>query len=214
MENHWHTLGTVKDLIALHAAWGKPQEAREWFGVLHDAYAQQSATSGYDPAPTGILGYDPAIDTYTLTAPPSPPWTIERELNFSLPEPSSEIWHVCDDLHFACRTLHGDGSITAKIENINPSHYSIQAGMMIRSTLDPTSPQASVVVTPLGEIVFQYRTVELGATNSMYNSESGAALGSWIRLTRTGNRFIPEHSSDGTVGTTYCRPEIRIALHS
>jgi hypothetical protein len=107
------------------------------------------------------------------------------------------MWHVCDDLHFACKTLHGDGSITAKIDSIDPSHYSIQAGVMIRNTLDPASPQASVVVTPLGDVAFQYRTVELGAAKSIYRSTVPNSLDGWVRLTRKGNRFTAEHSLDG-----------------
>lgn len=197
-ENHPHTLGTIRGLIALYAAWDKPQEARRWFDVLMEAYAQESAASQRSPAAPWSVRHDPATDTYVTTVPPSAPWTIERELDFSIHEPTSEMWHVCDDLHFACKTLQGDGSIAAKIERIDPCHYATQAGLLIRGTNAPGAPYASAVVTPLGDVIFQCRTVELGAARSTY------AVGRfepprWLRLTRTGNLFSAEHSGDGAV---------------
>jgi len=196
VENHPHTLGTIRGLIALYTAWGKPQEARKWFSELKTAYANQSAAHQYARA-RGTVSYDPATEAYTLAAPPLAPWAIEKELDFSYPEPTSEMWHVCDDLHFSYKTLLGDGSITAKIESIDPVHYGTQAGVMIRNTLDPTSPHASVVVTPLGDVTFQYRVIELGATHSTQNAINSVELPHWVRLTRKSNRFTAQHSHDG-----------------
>ncbi len=196
-KNHWHTLGTLKDLIALYTAWGKTEEARQRFAELGRAYAERAAGLEYHSSRSGSLHYDGATDTYVLVASASPPWTIENELNFSLPEPSSDMWRVCDDLQLAGKTLHGDGAITARIDRIIPSHYSIQVGVMIRRSLDPTAPQASVVATPLGDVVFHYRTTELGAATSIYHAQSSSESACWIRLTRAGDRFIPEHSADG-----------------
>jgi hypothetical protein len=196
VENHPHTLGTIRGLIALYTAWGKPQDARKWFDELKTAYAHQSAAHPYTRS-RGTIHYDPATGAYTLTAPPCPPWIVEKELDFSYFEPSSEMWHVCDDLHFSYKTLLGDGSITAKIESIDPVHYGTQAGVMIRNTLDPTSPHASVVVTPLGDVTFQYRVIELGATHSTQNAINSVELPHWVRLTREGNRFAAQHSHDG-----------------
>jgi tetratricopeptide (TPR) repeat protein len=196
VEDHPHILGTIRGLIALYTAWGKPQQAQQWFNELRTAYARRSAAAGDSPATIGTIHYDPVVGIYTLAAPPSPSWTIEKEPDFSYPEPSSEMWHVSDDLHFTYETLHGDGSITAKVENIAPAHYGTQVSVMIREGLDPTSPHASMVITPLGDIVFQYRTVELGAAQSRY-ATSRAELPHWIRLTRLGNLFTAQHSSDG-----------------
>ena len=103
---------------------------------------------------------------------------------------------MCDNLLFAHKTLTGDGSITAKIEGMTPPHYTTHAGLMIRRTLDSTSPHASVAVTSLGEVVFQYRTRELEATRSRYVSNK-VTLPCWVKLTRIGNRFSVQHSSDG-----------------
>jgi hypothetical protein len=196
VENHPYTLGTIRGLIALYTAWGKPQEARKWFSELKTAYTNQSAAHQYTMA-RGTVNYDPATEAYTLAAPPLTPWEMEKEFDFSYPEPASEMWHVCDDVQLSCKKLQGDGSITAKIESIDPAHYGTQAGMMIRNTLDPTSPHASVVVTPLGNVNFQYRVIELGATHSTRNAINSVELPHWVRLTRKGNLFTAQHSTDG-----------------
>ncbi|MBL7189705.1 MAG: tetratricopeptide repeat protein [Phycisphaerae bacterium] len=196
VENHPHTLGTIRGLIALYTAWDKPQEARKWFSELETAYANQSAAHQYARA-RGTVDYDPATEAYTLAASPLAPWALEKELNFSYPEPTSEMWHVCDDLQLSYKKLHGDGSITAKIESIEPAHYGTQAGVMIRNTLDSTAPHASIVITPSGEAAFQCRTVELGATHSTKCSINSVELPHWVRLTRKDNRFTAQRSSDG-----------------
>ena len=196
VENHPHTLGTIRGLIALYTAWGKPQEARKWFSELKTAYANQSAAHQYTRA-RGTVNYDPATEAYILAAPPLASWAIEKELDFSYPEPTSEMWHVCDDLQLSYKTLHGDGSITAKIESIDSAHYGTQAGIMVRNTLDPTSPHVSIAITSLGIVTFQCRAMELAAAHSTDETINRVELPHWVRLTRKGNRFTAQHSRDG-----------------
>jgi eukaryotic-like serine/threonine-protein kinase len=195
-ENHPHTLGTMRGLIALYAAWDKPREAQKWLAALNTAYAHQSATHQHTPTMAGSVRHDPGTDTYVLTAPAACPWMIERELDFSYPESSSEMWHVCDDLHLASKRLNGDGSVAARIESISPAHYTTQVALTIRDTLTPMSPHASVAITSLGEVAFQHRDVELGAAHSI-SAANNMTLPHWIRLTRRGNLFAAEHSGDG-----------------
>jgi len=163
---------------------------------MKTAYTRQSAASQDSPATVAGVRHDPVADRYTLLVPPSPRWTIEKELDFSYPRPSSEMWHVCDDLHFAHKTLHGDGSITARIERVEPAHYGTQVSLMMRDTLDPASPHASFAITPLGDLIFQHRPIQLGATQSRYAADR-AELPRWIRLIRQGNHFTAQHSGDG-----------------
>jgi hypothetical protein len=196
VEDHPDILGTIRGLIALYTAWGKPQQAQQWFHELQTAYTRQFVASQDSPTTVESVRHDPVADSYTLLVPPSPRWTVEKELDFSYPRPSSEMWHVCDDLHFAHKTLHGDGSITARIERVEPAHYGTQVSLMMRDTLDPASPHASVAITPLGDLVFQHRPIELGATQSRYATDR-AELPRWIRLIRQGNHFTAQHSGDG-----------------
>jgi serine/threonine protein kinase/tetratricopeptide (TPR) repeat protein len=197
VENHWHTLGTIRHLIALYTAWNKPQESRKWFDVLKTAYADQSAAFQYKPA-KGTINYDSVTETYTLGASQLAPWAIEEELNFSLPEPSSEMRHICDELHFAHKTLNGNGSITARIDSIDQANWQTKVGVMIRYTLDPTSENVAILITPIDGVVFQYRTKQLEATRSVYSDLNNVTLPYWIKLTREGNQLTPQLSSDGT----------------
>jgi serine/threonine protein kinase/uncharacterized protein HemY len=196
IENHPHTLGTIRGLIALYTAWGKSQEARKWFGELETAYANQSAACQYARA-KGTVNYDPATETYTLTAPPIAPWEVEKELDFSYPEPSSEMWHICDELNFAHKKLIGDGSITARIESIDQTHLQTEVGVMIRNTLESTSENAIVLITCAGDVVFQCRAKPLEATRNVASDVKNVILPYWIRLTRKGNQFTAWHSDDG-----------------
>jgi len=194
--NHPHTLGTIRGLIALYITWDKPQEARRWFLELKTAYASQSAANHYTMA-KGTANYDPVTQAYTLTAVPLVPWAIEKELDFSYPEPSSEMWHVCDELHFAHKTLNGDGSITARIDSIDQAHWRSEVGVMIRKTLEPHSENVAIFITPSGGLVFQYRSKQLEATRSLFSDVNNVTLPYWVRLTRKDNRFVAQHSSDG-----------------
>ena len=196
IENHPHTLGTIRGLIALYTDWGKPLEARKWFTELETAYANQSTANQYIRT-KGTINYEPATEAYTLTVPPIAPWEIEKELDFSYPEPTSDMWHVCDELYFAYKTLNGDGSITARIESIDQANWQTQVGLMIRKTLEPTSENVAVLITHTDGVVFQYRAKRLDATQSVYSDLDSLTLPHWIKLTRKGNVFTTQHSSDG-----------------
>jgi len=209
VENHPHTLSTIRGLIALYTAWGKPREAQKWFAELCTAYAQESAV--HQSIDEGNMDYNSTAEIYTLLASPLAPWAMEKELDFSYPEPTSEVWHICDNLHFGYKKLQEDGSIAAKIEKIHPTYYGASAGLMIRKTLDPSSPQASIMITSIGEVIFQYRTIELGALQSIYDTIQNVELPIWLRLTRKGNRFIAQHSSDGVTWRTLT-PDIEILM--
>ena len=196
VENHWHTLGTIRDLIALYTAWNKPQESQKWFDVLKTAYADQSAALQYEPA-KGTINYDSVTETYTLGASQLAPWAIVEELKFSQPEPSSDMWHIHDELHFAHKTLNGDGSITARIDSIDQANWQTRVGVMIRNTLKPSAENAAVLVTPIDGIVFQCRTEQLETTRSVYSDLGKTTLPYWIKLTRLGDRFTAQYSIDG-----------------
>jgi len=197
VENHPHALGTIKGLIALYAAWDKPQEVQKWFGELKNGLRYQSAKRQRAPATTGSVCFDPATDTYTLVSPASELWVSDNEIDFSYPEPSSEMWHIHDKLHFTHTTLHGDGSIAVRIESIDQAHWQSSVGVMIRNTLGPTSENASVLITPAGRVVSQYRAKQWGTTWSTFTDVNNITLPHWVRLTRKGNRFTAQHSSDG-----------------
>jgi len=69
--------------------------------------------------------------------------------------------------------------------------------LIIRKTLEPSSENAAVLVTPGSRVVFQSRAKQFEATCSVYSDVRNVTLPHWVRLSRDGNRFSAQHSSDG-----------------
>jgi hypothetical protein len=68
---------------------------------------------------------------------------------------------------------------------------------MIRNTLDPASQHGVVFLSPLGRVAFQWRDTEAGITRHLGSYDDRVTLPHWVRFIREGNRFTPQHSSDG-----------------
>jgi serine/threonine protein kinase len=109
----------------------------------------------------------------------------------------ADIWDTIDDFHFAYKSLHGDGSIAARIDSIENANEWTKAGVMIRSTSEPGSPNVMLVVTPSGRLSFQFRPTIAGPTYGLYTPPGNIELPHWVRMARQGNHFTARHSSDG-----------------
>jgi serine/threonine protein kinase/tetratricopeptide (TPR) repeat protein len=133
----------------------------------------------YPNPESGHSRYDQATATYTVTG------------------VGVDIWEFIDDFHFAPKSLQGDGSITARIDSIENVNEWTKAGVMIRSSLDPTSENVMVFVTPSGRVAFQHRHTQAAMTYSAHTPVDTVQLPHWVRLTRRSNRFLGEHSCDG-----------------
>lgn len=197
VENHPHILGTMKGLIALYATWGKSQKAQKWFDELQTAYADQSTAHQRTERAMGRVRFDSATNIYTIASLSPDLRMSDNEIDFSYPEPGSEMWHVCDELHFAHKILNGDGTIAARIESIDNPHWQTKVGVMIRNTLEPVSDNVAVLITSTGQVVFQWRVKPLEATQSVFSDVNNITLPYWVRLTRKGNQFTAWHSNDG-----------------
>jgi tetratricopeptide (TPR) repeat protein/predicted Ser/Thr protein kinase len=133
----------------------------------------------YTDTKSGSSSYDNATATYTVAG------------------IGVDIWETIDDFHFTHKALHGDGSITARIDSIENVHEWTKVGLMIRNSLGATSENAMVLVTPRDGVSFQHRHTKADLTYSVRTPVGAVQLPHWVRLTRRGNRFIGEHSSDG-----------------
>jgi hypothetical protein len=162
-----------------------PRYARDFVFDLLKAGQQEEAVRLWNLseaiAPNGICRYDEVSDSYTVQG-------------FGV-----DIWQRFDDFHFAYSRLKGDGSITAKIESVENVNEWTKAGIMIRNTLDAESPNAMSLVTPRGIVSFQYRPKTSELTNQIYERSNTANLPYWLRVIRQGDRFVAQHSIDGTV---------------
>jgi len=114
---------------------------------------------------------------------------------------------TADGFHFAYTTLSGDGAIVARVSNIQGENPGILAGVMIRQTLDPGSPNAFVWYYG-NNATFGYRTTS-GASASMQQTHTQFSVSYypyWVKLARIGGTFRAYVSQDGQnwtqVGTT------------
>ncbi|MCX5645256.1 MAG: protein kinase [Phycisphaerae bacterium] len=172
-ERHLETTDDVKRLIQLYVRWGKPEEARKWRANLGSAKPADAGNLA------GSVQYNETAETYAIRG------------------CGMDIWQMFDEFHFAHKTLQGDGSITARIDSIEDTDPRAKTGVMIRKTPEPTSEHASVFITPASIVAFQYRSTPQGVTSRRYTGRESVKFPHWVRLTRRGNAFTAEHSSDG-----------------
>jgi len=129
--------------------------------------------------PVGKMSYDDANDTYTVHG------------------AGNEIWDPSDQFHFAHHKLNRDGSITARIDSVEPLDDWTVAGLMIRDTTASDSAYAAILITPENRICLYYRSEAGGNTDSIETDQDAITLPHWIKLIRQGKTFKAQHSEDG-----------------
>lgn len=114
---------------------------------------------------------------------------------------SGDIWGSQDDMTFVSRKLAGDGQITTRVTANNATNAWSKAGVMIRESTARNSKHAFVAVTGNNGIAAQAR-MSTGNSSVNTNTADGNRLGDYVRLTRTGDVFVSDYSTDGVVWTT------------
>src|SRR5262249_29994193 len=92
-----------------------------------------------------------------------------------------------------------DGQITARITSLTFPDPWTKTGVMIRSSLDPSSRHAMLVMSGANGVAFQYRVTD-GA--SMVSQTGSATVPPrWLRLVRQGSQLSGYESADGNTWT-------------
>jgi regulation of enolase protein 1 (concanavalin A-like superfamily) len=112
----------------------------------------------------------------------------------------ADIWGTADEFRFAYTSMNGDGSIVARVSSITNEHAWTKAGVMMRDGTTPGAAHASMFVSAGKGLAFQWR----GSASGTSNSTSGpfATAPYWVRMSRAGNTFTADVSTDGTNWTT------------
>ncbi len=100
-----------------------------------------------------------------------------------------------DGINFASQSLSGDGTIVARVVTQQGS-TDVQAGVMVRETLDPGAKHAYLFYRSSGATLYMTERTSTGGSSS-YQSFSSVSLAYWIKLTRSGNTFNSYGSPDG-----------------
>ncbi|MFT3787318.1 MAG: LamG domain-containing protein [Tepidisphaeraceae bacterium] len=109
-----------------------------------------------------------------------------------------------DRFQFAYTSLSGDGFIAALVSA--PYGLSTTAvagatgGLMLRTSVTSTVPEAMIAITPSNGLVFQYRSTSSGATTTAATL-AGISGPVWLKLTRVGNNVSGYYSTNGSTFT-------------
>jgi regulation of enolase protein 1 (concanavalin A-like superfamily) len=114
---------------------------------------------------------------------------------FTVTGSGADIWGTADAFQFAYRTMTGDGTITARVLNVDHVDRWTKAGVMIRASLMASSRHAMMIVSPEKGYAFQRRAAD-GAESAHTPGPLAAAPG-WVRLQRSGNTITASVSFDG-----------------
>jgi regulation of enolase protein 1 (concanavalin A-like superfamily) len=113
----------------------------------------------------------------------------------------SDIWGLTDQFRFVYKQLTGNGSIIARVDQLDNTDVWAKAGVMIRATLDSDSALVDGIITPDGRVGMQWRTgraVDMADPDGSNHSVTDTVtLPTWVKLTRNGNTFSVQYSSDG-----------------
>jgi len=124
-------------------------------------------------------------------------FTEEPVGTYTMTADGNDIWANSDQMHYAYKTLSGIGSITVKVESLQNTDPFAKAGVMIRASLDPDSPYASLLLTPANGVRFQYRQNAGDTTDREFDDTLVAPY--WVRLERdAGGSFRGYTSADGS----------------
>ena len=115
---------------------------------------------------------------------------------FTVNGSGADIWHAKDQFHFVYKTFSGDGQIVTRIISQENTNIWAKSGVMIRQSLDDSTRNLMIAVTPANSLIFQYRSnIGEGTVNYL-----GATVQApyWVKLVRVGNSYSAYASPDGS----------------
>jgi glucose/arabinose dehydrogenase len=165
-----------------------------------------------------------ATVTVTGTAPPSgvipAPWTssVIGNVNplgsatyssadggtFTVTGGGTDIWGTSDKFRYVHQPVTGDVDLVTRVTGQTAVHPWTKSGLMIRASIDPNAPHASVFVTPGNGVVLQHRPS--ASATSVSSASSAASTPRWLKLSRRGTTYTAFHSADGTTWTQVGAP--------
>jgi RHS repeat-associated protein len=124
---------------------------------------------------------------------------------------NGNIGSTADGFHFVYQSLPGDGSIVARVANIQGGSLP-QVGVMIRETLTAGANDAFIMFNP-NQGQFYFRTTTGGSVAEQTATFFDSAYPYWVRLTRSGSTFTAYLSLDGVYWTQIGNETITMATN-
>jgi hypothetical protein len=139
-------------------------------------------------------------DLYTETEPDSAytvPASSGQSDTYIVPGAGADIWGTADSFKFVWQyTNSGDATILARASSGTYTDRYAKAGIMMRSSLHPSSANVILDVKPDGGIEFMTRPT-FGA-DTVFIAGATAPLPAWLKLTKSGDQYTAFMSPDGT----------------
>jgi Pro-kumamolisin, activation domain len=188
---------------------GTPVTINLWSATSITITIPAGATSGPLAVSVAPSMNDSNPVTFTVTSQPLPSGWLDQDVgavgiagsasyaNGTFTEQASgqQIWSTVDGMHFIYQPWSGDGTIVARVLNLQGGSNAEGTGVMIRETLTPSSTNAFVGFSP--SLTFlDYRNTT-GGTTFTQQASLAAAVPYWVKLVRSGNTFTGYSSSDG-----------------
>jgi len=187
------TSGTFGETTILHG--GKQSMPFEYNNVKTPYYSE--ATRTFDTTQNWTTNGADTLSLYFIGR--GAGFVDNGNNTFTMSASGTDIWNASDQFRFAYKQLNGNGSITARVDNIGATDVWAKGAIMIRETLDAGSKNAAIAVSSSSGVSFQWRDTTNGT--SANSGTGGLVAPYWIRITRTGNVFKAERSPDGKTWT-------------
>lgn len=160
--------------------------------VPPDTASAQSLPDGWTSVDVG----SPSLPgTSTVLAPSSCAVATTSCVSFSVSGGGADIWGTADQFVYVNKPLQGDGTIVARVRDLQDTDPWAKAGLMLRESLAAGSRHASIFVTPRQGVAFQRRTQTGGASLHTAGTSSGPPR--WMKLERRGALVSAYESPDG-----------------
>ena len=121
----------------------------------------------------------------------------------------ADIWGTADAFRYYYRAWSSEGTLSARVASVEPTHRWAKAGVMMRESRAAGSPHVMIVVSAERGVAMQYRATAGGASANVAVVPGAAPR--WVRLGRLGNQFIGEVSGDGVTWTEVGRVTVTMA---
>jgi hypothetical protein len=119
----------------------------------------------------------------------------------------ADIWNTADAFRFVYQPMTNNCDIRARVTSQTATDPWAKAGVMIRDSLDLSSANGIMPITPGNGFDFQYRsTYGISSDGNISGGAINAAPNNWVRLTRTNSTFNALFSADGVNWTQVGSP--------
>jgi regulation of enolase protein 1 (concanavalin A-like superfamily) len=101
---------------------------------------------------------------------------------FTVTGSGADVWGAADEFQFVYQQVTAAFEITARVDSVQNVQAWTKAGLMVRTSLGPDAPQASIFITPGKGLAFQ-RRASRGALSVSTSGPADITGPVWLRLT-------------------------------